>query len=123
MLLTNFVNDVLLFLGDYEEEDKTMKYILEKFISALGMMVNYGKSVCYFHVIDDTHVNLLQKLWHMDHFDLTKTFKYLIFFLKPTHYKNEYWDSLIEKFEVRVTFWCNRFLFRGGKSVCSFKQL
>jgi hypothetical protein len=48
---------------------------------------------------------------------LSQGFKYLGYHLKPGATKSEDWCWLVEKFERKIGFWCNKWLSLGGRFV------
>jgi hypothetical protein len=49
--------------------------------------------------------------------ELKEGFSYLGFFIKSSRYSSRDWIWLVDKFERRIRFWCNKLLSLGGRLI------
>eukprot|EP00253_Pinus_taeda_P028824 PITA_28824 len=110
-----FVDDILLFSNGNQVEIKEIKRILELFMKATGMQVNFRKSQLIldgFNRQEESHITFVLP------FNVQKLgdpFKYLGFWLKPDTYKKQDWNWLIAKIEARISHWGFKWLSRAGR--------
>jgi hypothetical protein len=57
----------------------------------------------------------IERIFPFKHLEFDKGLKYLGFNLKPNNYGKEDWRWFLSKIEQRITFWCNRWISRGGR--------
>eukprot|EP00253_Pinus_taeda_P006494 PITA_06494 len=110
-----FVDDILIFTSIEQIEIKELKIILELFMKATGMQINYRKSQLIMTGIVAQERVRLQSFFPFQPSTLDLPFKYLGFWLKPNAYKKEDWNWLIAKIESRISHWSYKWLSRVGR--------
>eukprot|EP00253_Pinus_taeda_P017324 PITA_17324 len=110
-----FVDDILLFSNGSHEELKEYKKIIDLFMKATGMQLNYGKSQVCVAGYNRRECNSMTNLFPFHLQPLASPFKYLGFWLKLDTYKKEDWSWLIAKIEARISHWSFRWLSRAGR--------
>eukprot|EP00253_Pinus_taeda_P016622 PITA_16622 len=110
-----FVDDILIFSNGYHEELKEYKNIIDLFMKATGMQLNYGKFQVCVAGYNRRECNSMTNLFPFHIQPLASPFKYLGFWLKPDSYKKEDWSWLLAKIEARISHWSFRWLSRAGR--------
>jgi len=110
-----FVDDILLFTNGSANELVEIKGILDLFLKATGMQINFNKSQISMANMGRRESLLIQNLFPVHIQQLESPFKYLGFWLKPTAYKKEDWNWLIAKIEGRISHWSHKWLSRAGR--------
>jgi hypothetical protein len=67
--------------------------------------------------MDDLFVAILGIIFPFQHLSFNGGLRYLGFNLKPNNYGKEDWRWKLSRIEQRITFWCNRWISRGGRLV------
>jgi len=86
-----FVDDVLIMANASVQEWKEIDSILSTFFHALVLIVNQHKSTLHFSGVQQEDLVPYKAIFPYKIVDLSASFRYLIFYLKPTNYKVEYW--------------------------------
>eukprot|EP00253_Pinus_taeda_P002842 PITA_02842 len=110
-----FVDDILLFCNGSLFEFKKIKEVLELFMRATGMLVNYRKSQLITEGLNRQEISQLTAILPLETSKLGDPFKYLGFWLKPDNYKKQDWSWLVAKIEARITHWSFRWISRAGR--------
>eukprot|EP00253_Pinus_taeda_P025385 PITA_25385 len=97
------------------KELKEYKNIIDLFMKATGMQLNYGKSQVCVAGYNRRECNTMSNLFPFQIQPLSSPFKYLGFWLKPDSYKKEDWSWLLAKIEARISHWSFRWLSRAGR--------
>jgi hypothetical protein len=98
-------------------ESQNLKEILDLYFVATGMEINMGKSALYTYGLNDSLSTRIERIFSFQHLDFEGGLKYLGFILKPNNYGNKDWRWLMSRIEQRISFWCNRWISRGGRLV------
>jgi hypothetical protein len=109
-----FVDDILIMTRVSLVEWEKIQFILQVFCRASGLVINAQKSVFLHSGVSPETLRSIQDILLFSCKELALGFKYLGYVLKPDSYKSEDWQWLIDKFETRITHWCNRWLSLGG---------
>jgi hypothetical protein len=112
-----FVDDISLFGRGNLREQSYLKSILDLFCKATRLEINMNKYCILTNGLSDDLLRRLEKLFPMKIEPLNVGVKYLGFYLKLNGYKTDDWTWLINKMEDRITCWCNRWIYRGGRLV------
>ena len=112
-----FVDDVLTFFGDFDEEGNELKEILNILCLATRMEINYDKSTCFHNGIEELFLLHFHDSLGVDQLDLENGFKYLWFYLKPNGYQRKDSTWMLCKIEARINIWCNRSLIWDGRVI------
>ena len=91
--------------------------LTEKYMKAIGMIINIEKSMLAHNEFPDKLAQKSKEILAYPTKPLAEGFKYLGFFLKPNCYAFKDWMWLFQKVEARVFSWENRFVSRGGRLV------
>jgi hypothetical protein len=112
-----FVDDILIMTKASLSEWLEIKRILDNFCGASGLVINAQKTSFLHYGIQPSLLDTYKPFFHFNFLELASGFKYLGYFLKMDRYTSEDWNWLIEKFEKRISHWCNRWLSLGGRLV------
>lgn len=82
-----FVDDILLFTNGNMNEIKELKTILDLFMKATGMQINYRKSQLILEGFSRHEKSQISSILPFDMYNLEDPFKYLGFWLTPNAYK------------------------------------
>lgn len=110
-----FVDDILLFTNGNLNEIKDLKNILDLFMKAIGMQVNYRKSQLIMEDFNRHEKHLITSILPFDAYNMENPFKYLGFWLKPNAYKKQDWNWLVAKIESKISRWSYKWLSRAGR--------
>ena len=110
-----FVDDILLFSNGSQSEIKEIKKILEIFMKATGMQVNYRKSQLILEGFNRQEKSQITSVLPFDVYKLEDPFKYLGFWLKPDKYRKQDWNWLLAKIEAKISHWSFKWLSRVGR--------
>lgn len=110
-----FVDDILLFTNGSLNEIKELKNILDLFMKATGMQINYRKSQLITEGLNRNEKNQISVLLPFEVHSMENPFKYLGFWLKPNAYRNQDWNWLVAKTESRISQWSYKWLSRAGR--------
>eukprot|EP00253_Pinus_taeda_P032437 PITA_32437 len=110
-----FVDDILLFSNGNLNEIKEFKNILDLFMKATGMQINYRKSQLITEGLDKLEKNQITSILPFDVLSMENPFKYLGFWLKPNAYRKQDWNWLVAKIEARISHWSYKWLSRAGR--------
>lgn len=110
-----FVDDILLFTNGNLNEIKDLKNILDLFMKATGMQVNYRKPQLIMEGFNRHEKRLITSILPFDIYSMENPFKYLGFWLKPNAYKKQDCDWLVAKIESKISHWSYKCLSRVGR--------
>eukprot|EP00253_Pinus_taeda_P010693 PITA_10693 len=110
-----FVDDILVFSNGNTNEIKELKNILELFMKATGMQINFRKSQLILEGLNRQEKAQIFSFFPFDMRSMETPFKYLGFWLKPNAYKKKDWNWLIAKIEDRISHWSYKWLSRAGR--------
>eukprot|EP00253_Pinus_taeda_P018177 PITA_18177 len=110
-----FVDDILLFTNGNLNEIRELKNILDLFMKATGMQINYRKSQLITEGLNRLEKNQISSLLPFDVLSMENPFKYLGFLLKPNAYRKQDWNWLVAKIEARISHWSFKWLSRAGR--------
>eukprot|EP01018_Ginkgo_biloba_P032610 Gb_14068 [translate_table: standard] len=85
--------------------------------AATGMEINWTKSALYTNALDDHLISRVERIFPLSHLDFNAGINYLGFCLKPNYYGTTDWRWLLSRIKQRISFWCNRWLSRGGRLI------
>jgi hypothetical protein len=109
-----FVDDILIMTIDSIAEWKEISRVLNFFCNASGLQINPQKTTFLQYGVRQHVLDSLKTIFPFNFQDLFEGFRYLGFFLKIDRYKTEDWHWLVEKYEKRISHWCNLVVvFRG----------
>jgi hypothetical protein len=100
-------------IGEWQEIIR----ILDVFCKASGLKINEKKTTFLQYGVRQQTLEIYRPIFIIIFVDLSSGFRYLGYFLKIDRYKSEDWIWLIDKFEARISHWCNRQLSMGGRCV------
>eukprot|EP00253_Pinus_taeda_P004599 PITA_04599 len=109
-----FVDDILLFSNGNMTEIKELKKILELFMKATGMEVNYKKSQLILEGFNRKEKGQITSILPFDVYKLEDPFKYIGFWLKSNAYKKQDWNWLLAKIEARIMHWRFNWISKAG---------
>jgi hypothetical protein len=112
-----FVDDVLLLSRAHLAEWTTIQEVLQHFCSATGLSINLSKSSVYYWGLSAPELLDFKASLPFSFFDLGEGFKYLGFQLKIGAYSPADWHWLVNLFERKINFWCNKWLSIGGRLI------
>ncbi|XP_028094134.1 uncharacterized protein LOC114294206 [Camellia sinensis] len=110
-----FADDSLLFCKAELPKVLSLKRILRCFEVALGLKINYHKSVVCGIGIPDSVLDEFASLLNCKTQSLP--FKYLGLPLDANPRRKRFWKPVIDKFKLRLAGWKMRFLFFAGRSI------
>ena len=116
-LISFFIDDVFCSVNGSLRDVSELKWILDLYFRAIGMLINLEKSCVIINKWFEAEDNSFLSLILAQRRALEARFKYLGFHLKPDRYRKEDWGWLIHKVEVRISVWTNKLLSRGGRLV------
>jgi hypothetical protein len=111
------VDDVLIMPKSILSEWKAINSLLSNFFRDFVLCINPLESTFHFSSLLEDDLSTLSSLFPYKFVNLSKGFRYLGFFLKPTYYRVEYWCWLIHKYEKNIGLWCHRWLSLGGQYI------
>jgi hypothetical protein len=112
-----FIDDLILFFFWQKREGRCLKKILQLYNTTTCMEINENKSTIYIVGFKGIHDLGIGVCFPFQHLEMLKGVKYSGFTLKPNCYGNADWYWLLSKIEKCISFWCNRWLSRGGRLV------
>jgi hypothetical protein len=112
-----FVDDVLLLSNADLAEWSVIQDVLLCFCSASGLSINLSKSSVYYWGLSETELLSFKASLPYTFFDLREGFRYLGFQLKLGAYTPADWQWLVNLFERKIAFWCNKWLSIGGRLI------
>eukprot|EP00253_Pinus_taeda_P008165 PITA_08165 len=110
-----FVDDILLFTNGSLNEVKELKVILDIFMKATGMQINFRKSHFIFEGFNRNERAQITSVIPFEAYTMEYPFKYLGFWLKPNSYKKQDWNWLVAKIEGKINHWSYKWLSRAGR--------
>jgi hypothetical protein len=81
------------------------------------MEINENKSTVYTVGLEGIQDLGIGGCFPFQHLDMLEGVKYMGFTLKPNFYGKVDWYWILSKIEKCISFWCNRWLSRGGRLV------
>jgi hypothetical protein len=112
-----FADDVLILTSASLAEWTTIHSLLCTFCAATGLEINHQKSVFITHNVQEPLISEVKELFGFASAELKEGFSYLGFFIKSSRYSSRDWIWLVDKFERRIRFWCNKLLSLGGRLI------
>eukprot|EP00253_Pinus_taeda_P023384 PITA_23384 len=109
------VDDILLFTNGSLNEIKELKNILDLFMKATGMQINFRKSQLITEGLHRNEETQISALLPFEVLSMENPFKYLGFWLKPNAYRKQDWNWLVAKIEARISQWSYKWLSRAGR--------
>jgi hypothetical protein len=91
--------------------------VLGCFCNATGLKINEKKTTFLQFGLQQNVLENLKAIYHYNVNDLSVGFRYLGYFLKIERYRTEDWQWLVDKYECRISHWCNRWLTIGGRLI------
>jgi hypothetical protein len=96
-------------------ECQNLKEILDMYCFATCMEINLGNYALYTHGMDDLLFVGLGIIFPFQHLSFNRVLRYLGFNLKPNNYGKGDCRWMLSIIEKRFTFWCNRWIYIGGR--------
>eukprot|EP00253_Pinus_taeda_P014847 PITA_14847 len=110
-----FVDDIFLFTNGSLSEVKELKIILDLFMKATGMQINFRKSHFIMEGFSRNECSQITAILPFEIYNMDSPFKYLGFWIKPNSYKKQDWNWLVAKIEAKIAHWSFKWLSRAGR--------
>eukprot|EP00253_Pinus_taeda_P022819 PITA_22819 len=110
-----FVDNILAFSSGNMNKIKELKNILDLFVKATGVQINFRKYQLILEGLNRQEKAQISSFFPFDIHSMETPFKYLGFWLKPNAYKKKDWNWLITKIEAIITHWSYKWLSRAGR--------
>ena len=94
-----FVDDILLFVNGSIEDCRALKLLMDLFLKATGLQINFQKSTITPSGLSVDEIGRVRRFLNFEVRSLQENFKYLGFLLKPDAYRIRDWKWLLAKVE------------------------
>ncbi|XP_062113363.1 uncharacterized protein LOC133824490 [Humulus lupulus] len=108
-----FIDDLLLFCKGSLSAVRSVKEVLDEFASATGLSINFGKSHIFFGGV--TSYDRTRIAHEINLTEGTFPLKYLGVPMRPTKWRHEDCEVIIQKFRLKIQNWASRHLSFAGR--------